>query len=83
MWFAALTTSSEVGWANRFVVKLLLGSESVAGLMEPTGGRTPTHLRIVRYRYTFTSPEERHRTGRWWNREYLGVWYPAVSLITP
>jgi hypothetical protein len=32
------------------------------------------------YRYTFTTREERQATGRWWNRELVREYFPAVSL---
>ncbi len=83
MWFAALRPVERVYWADNFVAKLLLGSESVVGLMHPTGRETPRYVRILRYRYTFTTPEERTASRRWWNREFIGVWYPATSLIAP
>ncbi len=83
MWFAALRPVERVYWADNFVAKLLVGSESVTGLMYPTGQGTPRHVRILRYRYTFTTPDERAGSGRWWQREFIGVWYPATSLITP
>ena len=82
MWFAALRTAERVYWADNFVAKLLLGSESVAALMQPTGQGTPRHVRILRYRYRFSAPEE-HEVGVWWRRELVGVWYPATSLTAP
>jgi hypothetical protein len=82
MWFAALRPAERVYWAGNFVAKLLLGSESVAALMQPTGQGAPRHVRILRYRYQFSSPEE-HEVGLWWRRELVGVWYPATSLKLP
>ncbi len=82
MWFAALRPAERVYWADNFVAKLLLGSESVAALMQPTGQGTPRHVRILRYRYRFSSPEA-HAVGVWWRRDLVGVWYPATSLTAP
>ncbi|MDY6779995.1 MAG: lipase maturation factor family protein, partial [Halobacteria archaeon] len=39
----------------------------------------PEHIRAVRYRYEFTTPEERSETGDWWKRERTGVYYGPVS----
>jgi len=32
------------------------------------------------YRYRLTTPAEREKTGDWWKRDLIGVYYPAVSL---
>jgi hypothetical protein len=32
------------------------------------------------YRYTFTTSDERKRTGRWWNRTLVSEYFPAVQL---
>ena len=32
------------------------------------------------YKYTFTTPDERRQTGRWWNRELIGTFYGPVAL---
>jgi hypothetical protein len=40
---------------------------------------TPTHVRAVRYRYRFTTPEGRRETGRWWERERVGTYVSPVS----
>jgi len=79
MWFAALQPAKRVYWIDNFVVQLLLGSDSVASLMRPTGRQTPHFVRILRYRYQFGSYAER-ANGHWWRREYQGIWYPATSL---
>lgn len=82
MWFAALGNYRENPWFVNFAVKLLEGSPEVRGLMEadPFGGRAPQYVRGVLYEYSFTTAEERKRTGNWWNREPKGLYLPAVGL---
>jgi hypothetical protein len=40
-------------------------------------------VRALRYHYRFSTPEERRRTGAWWQRELAGPWFPVVSMDTP
>jgi hypothetical protein len=37
-------------------------------------------VRATLYRYRFSTPEERRRTGDWWTRSPLGLYLPPVSL---
>ena len=46
----------------------------------PFPDRPPRYVRAQYYTYRFTTPAERRRTGRWWTRELIGIYYPAVSL---
>jgi len=34
------------------------------------------HVRALHYRYRFTTPEERRKTGCWWRRELAGTYFP-------
>jgi predicted DCC family thiol-disulfide oxidoreductase YuxK len=82
MWFAALTVRQGAPWFDDFVTRLLLGSPPVAGLLAPSpfADRPPRFVRVLMYRYRFTTFAERRASGNWWRREYLGVWYPAARL---
>ena len=82
MWFAAMGPPEDEPWFTPLRVKLLEGDPGVLGLLRtnPFPDRPPRSIRAVCYRYRFTTPDERRRTGRWWNRELLGVCSPAVSL---
>jgi predicted DCC family thiol-disulfide oxidoreductase YuxK len=84
MWFAALTTRQGAPWFDYFVVRLLTGSPKVWSLLgAPPPPEPPQAVRVLRYRYQFTTPRERAATGNWWTRQYLGVWYPAARLARP
>ena len=82
MWFAALGNYRENPWFVNFVVKLLEGSTEVSGLLEadPFGGKAPQFVRAELFDYSFTSAEERRKTGDWWKREARGVYLPPVGL---
>jgi hypothetical protein len=85
MWFAAMSDYAESPWFLHFVAKLLEGDRAVLGLLasNPFPDRPPRYVRAQRYRYQFTTPEERRRTGRWWKREFAGSYLPALSLENP
>jgi hypothetical protein len=82
MWFAALTSREGAPWVGNLLVRLLHGEPDVVRLMgaSPFGAEPPKFMRIVRYRYTFTTAEQREGTGAWWGRQYLDVWFPPVRV---
>jgi predicted DCC family thiol-disulfide oxidoreductase YuxK len=82
MWFAALTSREGAPWFDNFVVRLLSGAPDVYALLDttPFADKPPHFIRVLRYRYRFTTAEQRHETGAWWRRQYVGVWYPPVRL---
>jgi hypothetical protein len=58
--------------------RLLENSSPVIDLLDsnPFPDEPPRYLRFSQYRYHFTSPETRRATGQWWEREYLGPFFP-------
>ncbi|WP_137289311.1 lipase maturation factor family protein [Natronorubrum halophilum] len=85
LWFAAMApTPRRHPWFLRFLATLLEGDESIRGLLaeDPFAGREeePTHVRATRYRYRYTTPEERAETGDWWRRERVGTYVEPVTL---
>jgi predicted DCC family thiol-disulfide oxidoreductase YuxK len=82
MWFAALTSREGAPWVGNLIVRLLNGEPAVLRLLGPSpfADKPPRFIRILRYRYRFTTPEQRERTGAWWGRQYIGVWFPAVRV---
>jgi Lipase maturation factor len=85
MWFAALGRYQENPWFVNLAAKLLQGDGAVLGLIarNPFPRHPPRYVRALLYRYRFSTPEERRRTGAWWQRELEGEWFPVVSLDTP
>jgi hypothetical protein len=82
MWFAALTSREGARWFDNFVVRLLTGAPEVYALLDTSAFavKPPRLIRVLRYRYQFTTPEQRAESGAWWRRQYVGVWYPQARL---
>jgi hypothetical protein len=85
MWFAALGTRRDSPWFAHFVFRLLQGSPDVKALLlsEPFNGQTPKFVRASMYDYHFTDFAELTKSGAWWKREYLGLFFPEASLREP
>ena len=84
MWFAALTTPERAPWTYDLAFALLEARPAVLGLLaDPFDGARPTYVRILRYPYRFTTPEEKARTGDWWVRGPATPWLPAIRLRRP
>jgi hypothetical protein len=77
LWFTPMSPLF-LDWLDRFLNRLLEASPSVTGLLEhpPTGAERPRLLRVLVYRYRFSTRRERSASGRWWQREALGPFYP-------
>jgi lipase maturation factor 1 len=84
MWFAALGDYHSNPWILHLMARLLQGSPEVLKLMprNPFPNAPPNYLRAMLYLYHFTTPAERHRTGKWWKRELMGEYVPAISRET-
>ena len=84
MWFAAFSTPSEHEWFSSLLVRLLEGDRAVLSLLRvnPFPDRPPRYVRALFYRYSFTTPDECRRTGRFWNREPVGTYFAPASLKT-
>src|SRR5207248_3320229 len=65
MWFAALSVADENPWFAPFMQRLLEGDAATLGLLRsnPFPDHPPRYVRAVYYRYWFTTPDERRRTG--------------------
>jgi len=76
MWFLAM--SPGVGHRDRWfpvlLGRLLTGDPVVRGLLghDPFEGAPPRWVRVRRYRYRYTTGDERHGTGHWWVRDLVG-----------
>ncbi|MFB6281017.1 MAG: lipase maturation factor family protein [Haloferacaceae archaeon] len=82
LWFAAMSpTPRRHPWFTALLARLLDGDEATLGLLatDPFPNGSPERVRAIRYRYRFTTPEERAETGDWWRRERVGTYVRAVS----
>jgi hypothetical protein len=83
MWFAALSQAYARDWFMPLLQKLLEGDPAVRSLLrrDPFADTDPPrYVRARFYRYRFTSWSEWRETGRWWHREPVGDYVPAVTL---
>ena len=83
MWFAAMSTPDEYPWTFNLVAKLLHNDPGAISLFagNPFPGKPPRYIRAILYRYDFAKPG--NAEGRWWNRERLNIWMPAMSEKDP
>ncbi len=83
LWFASLRTEPPP-WFDNLLARLLLDSSSVEELFRevPFDGAPPQWIRAKLYRYEFTDFAERSDTGAWWKRTPVGIYRPAMQMIT-
>jgi len=82
MWFAALNPQGARSWLAPLTRHLLAGTPEVLALLgeNPFPAHAPRYLRLAYYRYRFSTPAERARSGDWWEREFSGYLTGALSL---
>lgn len=85
MWFAAMPSRYHQPWFIHLMKKLLSGDAATLALLKtnPFPNEPPRHVRALHYIYRFSTPEERQRSGCWWQLELLGIYFPPVSLADP
>ncbi|MGB5306937.1 MAG: lipase maturation factor family protein, partial [Gammaproteobacteria bacterium] len=84
IWFIPPQIPRQMYWFENFLARLHEGSAEVTALLEqnPFADQPPRYLRVLAWRYRFTTAAERAETGNWWQREYLGV-FPYVTPRRP
>jgi len=82
LWFASL-----VDWQQADIVPLteealLHGNPAVLSLFcgNPFPSAPPKYIRAVLWQYWFTSLEDKRLTGAWWQRQYVGLYAPELTL---
>ena len=90
MWFAALTRPEHAPWVYGLVFRLLDAEPTVLEWIDdPFGGERPRYVRIVSYRYTFTtrstsaSSTPGGESGRAWTRSDRRMWLPPMARRVP
>lgn len=81
LWFASLGGWREYPIVPRTEVSLLSNDADVLALFaaNPFSRHPPKEVRAVLWQYWFTSVKEKGETGRWWRREYVGLYAPAIE----
>ncbi|WP_044958210.1 lipase maturation factor family protein [Halarchaeum acidiphilum] len=81
LWFAAMRPrpGRRQRWLYRLLDRLLEGDPATRSLLgdDPFGDDPPERVRVVRYRYRYTTPAERAETSDWWRRERVGTYVSA------
>jgi len=82
MWFAAMSSYQDHPWFVHFIGKLLEGDRATLALLRsnPFPAEPPRFVRASLYEYHFASPTEHAANGFWWKREFVGAYFPPVSL---
>ena len=84
IWFVPPRDEEMMYWFGQFLHGLHEGSQDILDLLEsnPFADKPPEYLRVLVYRYRFTTIAEREISGSWWSREYLGL-FPYVRPRNP
>jgi hypothetical protein len=82
MWFASLGDIRSNPWFSNLMLRILQGKLQTLSLLEenPFPDKPPRFLRAALFKYKFTTPEVRERTGEWWDRDFQGYYSQPVSL---
>jgi len=77
MWFVT-QHPKYMPFFHSFLQALLDNSPTVTALLRhnPFPDQPPRYIRVEAYKYRFSEPELRQRTGQWWQREALGPFTP-------
>ncbi|MGC1371364.1 MAG: lipase maturation factor family protein [Candidatus Sulfotelmatobacter sp.] len=81
LWFASLGQWQEYSIVPRTEVKLLENDKTVLSLFKsnPFPSQPPREVRAVLWQYWFTTMAEKRKTGRWWRREFIGLYAPTIE----
>jgi len=81
LWFASLGMWREYLIVPNTEVRLLQNQKDVLALFagNPFPNAPPQQIRAVLWQYWFTPMAEKHATGRWWRREFLGLYAPTLE----
>ncbi len=84
IWFVPTQQLPHFYWFGEFMQRLHEGSPTVTSLLahNPFPVEPPNFLRVLVYRYQFTTAEQRAQDEHWWRREYLGT-FPEVEPRKP
>jgi lipase maturation factor len=81
LWFASLGAWREYPIVPNTEVRLLSNDKDVLALFagNPFRQGPPRQIRAVLWQYWFTSMAEKRATGRWWRRQWLGLYGPTLE----
>jgi hypothetical protein len=81
LWFASLTDYQNAQIVPLTEERLLENDPAVLSLFRgnPFPSAPPKFIRAVLWQYWFTTLQEKHDTGDWWRRQYLGLYAPVLT----
>ena len=81
LWFASLGSWREYDIVARTEVALLSNKPDVLALFasNPFAQHPPRQVRAVLWQYWFTTMAEKRSTGRWWRRQFIGLYAPTIE----
>jgi hypothetical protein len=81
LWFASLENWRQNTWVIQTEERLLRNDRDVLSLFasNPFASAPPQKIRVVVWRYWFTTMAEKHSTGNWWTRKFLGPYAPSLE----
>ncbi len=81
LWFASLGDWRQDELVPLTEEHLLENDKDVVALFKsnPFSQAPPRFVRAVLWQYWFTSREEKHVTGNWWRRQYMGLYAPLLT----
>jgi hypothetical protein len=81
LWFASLGSWREYPIVPNTELRLLSNDKDVLALFSgnPFPQQPPTQIRVVLWQYWFTTMAEKREAGRWWRREFLGLYAPTLE----
>lgn len=84
LWFVPTQGPEMLYWFDRLMLGLWRNETAISGLLQqnPFAGQAPKYLRVLAWRYRFSTPGERAQSGHWWAREYLGE-FPQAAPRRP
>lgn len=84
IWFVPAQFERDTIWFSRLIEAISQNRKPVMDLLahNPFPEKPPPYLRVLSWRYSFTTAEERKETGNWWKAELLGV-FPNVPPRFP
>ena len=81
LWFASLGMWREYPIVPNTEVRLLQNDKDVLALFaaNPFPKAPPEQIRAVLWQYWFTTMAEKRATGRWWRRQFRGLYAPTLE----
>ncbi len=81
LWFASLTDYQNAQIVPLTEERLLENDPAVLSLFRgnPFPNAPPKFIKAVLWQYWFTTLQEKHDTGDWWRRQYIGLYAPVLT----